>query len=262
MKRLSDKMKKVLITGIVIGAIGGIAITLAAAKRVVNLHEEKLTTQNQELEKENKEMSGKLQKQEAVTDSAKQLAGNGDGWALALINDSHPLATDYAPELTEIETERSVDSRIAADLEEMLSDAQAEGLSMYVASAYRSYDQQREVFNATMQDWISQGYTPIDAYDETAKSVAVPGTSEHASGLAVDIIASAYEELDDAQGDTPEQKWLAEHCAEYGFILRYPPEKADVTGIIYEPWHYRYVGKEAAKEMTDKGLTLEEYLEE
>ena len=124
------------------------------------------------------------------------------------------------------------------------------------------YQQQREVFNTTMQDWIVQGYGPMDAYDETKKSVAVPGTSEHATGLAVDIIASDYEELDEAQGDTPEQKWLMEHWAEYGFILRYPPEKADVTGIIYEPWHYRYVGKEAAKEITEKGLTLEEYLEQ
>ena len=133
---------------------------------------------------------------------------------------------------------------------------------MYVASAYRSYEQQREVFNSTMQDWIVQGYNPLDAYDATKKSVAVPGTSEHATGLAVDIIASAYEALDEAQGDTPEQKWLMEHCAEYGFILRYPSDKAEVTGIIYEPWHYRYVGKEAAQEITEKGLTLEEYLEQ
>ena len=131
---------------------------------------------------------------------------------------------------------------------------------MYVASAYRSYDDQRTVFNATMHDWINQGYTPLNAYDETKKSVAVPGTSEHATGLCVDIIASYYQELDDAQGDTAEQQWLMEHCWEYGFILRYPEDKADITGIIYEPWHYRYVGAEAAKEIHEQDLTLEEYL--
>nr|WP_330382165.1 M15 family metallopeptidase [Mediterraneibacter massiliensis] len=259
---MSKKIKRILIMGLAAGVLFGILLTIAAAKHVVDSHEEKLTAQNQKLETENKELKSKLQKETAVEASAEILAGDKEGWALALVNDSHPLATDYVPELTEIDTERSVDKRIAEDLEKMMQDAQDEGLSMYVASAYRSYEQQREVFNTTMQDWIVQGYGPMDAYDETKKSVAVPGTSEHATGLAVDIIASDYEELDEAQGDTPEQKWLMEHCAEYGFILRYPPEKADVTGIIYEPWHYRYVGKEAAKEITEKGLTLEEYLEQ
>ena len=177
------------------------------------------------------------------------------------MNEGHPLDTAYVPaEMTEIESERSVDSRIADELKQMLSDAKDAGLSMYVASAYRSYEKQREVFNNTMQDWISQGYSPLNAYDETKKSVAVPGTSEHATGLAVDIISSEYEELDDRQGDTEEQKWLMEHCWEYGFILRYPPEKSDVTKIVYEPWHYRYVGKEAAKEITEQNITLEEYV--
>ena len=155
-----------------------------------------------------------------------------------------------------------MDARIREPLDRMLADAEAAGLSMYVASAYRSYEDQRTVFNATMQDWIYQGYTPLNSYDETKKSVAVPGTSEHATGLAVDIIASEYEALDDRQGETAEQQWLMEHCWEYGFILRYPPEKADVTGIIFEPWHYRYVGEAAAKEIHEQDITLEEYLGE
>ena len=197
----------------------------------------------------------------AAEDSASLLSSNSENWAIALVNEGHPLDTAYVPaEMTEIESERSVDSRIADELKQMLSDAKDAGLSMYVASAYRSYEKQREVFNNTMQDWISQGYSPLNAYDETKKSVAVPGTSEHATGLAVDIISSEYEELDDRQGDTEEQKWLMEHCWEYGFILRYPPEKSDVTKIVYEPWHYRYVGKEAAKEITEQNITLEEYV--
>ena len=111
-----------------------------------------------------------------------------------------------------------------------------------------------------MVTWITQGYTPLEAYEETAKSVAIPGTSEHATGLALDITSAEFPELDDRQAETAESQWLADNCWKYGFILRYPPEKSEITKIVYEPWHYRYVGKEAAKEITEQGVTLEEYL--
>lgn len=255
------KTKKLLLLGAGAGLALGVLITLLAAKSVVDSHERTLKAANAELTKENEVLKEKAAKTDAVQNSAELLAGDSEGWALALVNESHPLDTSYEPaELTEIESDRSVDSRIAEDLKQMLKDAQAEGLKMYVASAYRAYDKQREVFNATMQDWINKGYNPLNSYDETKKSVAVPGTSEHATGLAVDIISSEYEELDDRQAETDEQKWLMEHCWEYGFILRYPQDKADITGIIFEPWHYRYVGKDAAKEITEKGVTLEEYI--
>ena len=179
-----------------------------------------------------------------------------------LVNEEHPLDASYVPEkLTEISPGYQVDDRIVPELQQMLDDGTAQGLSMYVTSAYRSYDQQIETFNASMQNRLNQKMTPLEAYQETSTSVALPGTSEHATGLAVDIISTSYGELDDRQGDTAEQKWLMEHCWEYGFILRYPPEKSDITGIIYEPWHYRYVGKDAAREITEQGITLEEYLE-
>ena len=113
-----------------------------------------------------------------------------------------------------------------------------------------------------MLNWIYQGKTPLDAYDETKQSVAVPGTSEHATGLAMDITSSTYQELDDEQENTDEAKWLKANCANYGYILRYPTNKSDVTGIVYEPWHFRYVGKTAAKEIMKQGITLEEYLEQ
>lgn len=255
------RTRRILLTGAGFGLAVGVIVTFVAAKAVIDRQEEQLTAENTELKQQNKELALQAQKVSAVEDSAELLAGDTDGWCLALVNEGHPLDTDYEPaELTEIDSERSVDSRIAESLQNMLDDGEAAGLSMYVASGYRSYDKQREVFNSTMQDWINQGYTPLNAYDETKKSVAVPGTSEHATGLAVDIISSEYEELDDRQGDTDEQKWLMEHCWEYGFILRYPEEKADITGIIYEPWHYRYVGEDAAKEITEQGITLEEYI--
>lgn len=181
---------------------------------------------------------------------------------LALVNEEYPLAKDYTPaSLTKLDEKCSCGyknlRRAGAD------DRRCEtgGAEFICDTAYRSYDRQREVFDTTMKDWISKGYSPLDAYDETKKSVAVPGTSEHATGLAVDIISGQYTGLDDKQGDTAEQEWLMAHCQEYGFILRFPKDKSNVTGIVYEPWHYRYVGKEAAKKITEQGITLEEYLQ-
>lgn len=259
--RVSERMKKVFLLGGVLGAAAGILFTLLVANGTISKKEEISAAKLSELTKENEELVLQQRKTKAADNNAELLAGDEEGWALALVNEDHPLDTSYVPaQMTEVESERSVDSRIYEELDKMLSDGAAQGLSMYVASAYRSYEQQRDVFDATMREWINKGYSPLDAYDETSQSVAVPGTSEHATGLCVDIIASEYEELNDQQGDTPEQKWLMEHCWEYGFILRYPPEKADITGIIYEPWHYRYVGKEAAKEITEQNITLEEYL--
>ena len=263
--RQNDRVRQVrrykMLLCVAAGVAAGVLITFIAAKGVLSEHEQTLTTQTEALEKENEDLRTQVSKTEAVEDSASLLSSASENWAIALVNEGHPLDTSYVPaEMTEIESERSVDSRIADDLKQMLSDAKDAGLSMYVASAYRSYEKQREVFNNTMQDWISQGYSPLNAYDETKKSVAVPGTSEHATGLAVDIISSEYEALDDRQGDTEEQKWLMEHCWEYGFILRYPSDKSGVTNIVYEPWHYRYVGKEAAKEITEQNITLEEYV--
>ena len=260
---LDQRLKRVFLGGGLIGAAAGILFTVLIANIIISGKEAGFEKQQTKLEKEKEELQSQANKVNAVHNNAELLAGGEDGWALALVNETHPLDTSYAPaELYEVESERSVDARIREPLDRMLADAEAAGLSMYVASAYRSYDQQRTVFNATMQDWVNQGYTPLNAYDETKKSVAVPGTSEHATGLAVDIIASEYEALDDGQGETAEQQWLMEHCWEYGFILRYPPEKADVTGIIYEPWHYRYVGETAAKEIHEQNITLEEYLGE
>lgn len=260
--KMNQRLKKLFLAGIILGTAAGILFTVLIAGNILSKKEAAYKEVNADLEKKNQELQLQIDKNEAAHNNTEVLAGNEDGWSLILVNEEHPLASDYVPqEMVEVESERSVDVRIMEDLQQMLDDAAAEGLSMYVASAYRSYEQQWDVFNATMQDWISQGYQPLDAYAETEKSVAVPGTSEHATGLAVDIIASEYEALDDQQGETAEQQWLMEHCWDYGFILRYPPEKADVTGIIYEPWHYRYVGKEAAKEIHEKNITLEEYIE-
>ena len=99
-----------------------------------------------------------------------------------------------------------------------------------------------------------------EAEELAADEVARPGTSEHQLGLAVDIISNAHPDLDEGWAETEEAVWLKEHCAEYGFILRYPPDKSDITGIVWEPWHFRYVGEEAAVYIMENDLCLEEYL--
>ena len=142
----------------------------------------------------------------------------------------------------------------------MMDDARAEGLSPMICSSYRTWDKQRTLYDNETKRYMAQGYSKEEAEKEAAKWVAVPGTSEHQTGLAVDIVAQSYQILDKKQEDTPEQRWLMENSYKYGFILRFPTDKSKITGINYEPWHYRYVGKEAAKEIYERGICLEEYL--
>ena len=254
------KMKKYGI-GAALGLVTGVLITVLAAACILSEERTEASAAQAELTAENEELKEQIRKEKAVEENTQTLAADADGWQLILVNHDHPLDASYTPEkLKEISPGYQVDERIFSDLKQMMEDGAAQGLSMYVTSAYRSYSQQTDTFNASMQNRLNKKMTPLQAYQETSTSVAVPGTSEHATGLAVDIISTAYDELDDRQGDTAEQKWLMEHCWEYGFILRYPPEKSDITGIIYEPWHYRYVGRDAAKEITEQGITLEEYL--
>ena len=182
-------------------------------------------------------------------------------WYLVLVNFENPMEEGYKPELVEVESGYQVDSRIAKAAKKMLNDAYRDGMRIDVCSAYRSVDKQEQVFNESLKQRLNQGMNYWDAFEDNRKSVAEPGTSEHALGLALDLISSQYTKLDTAQENTKEAKWLKENCYKYGFILRYPPEKTDITGIIYEPWHYRYVGVEDATKIMELGITLEEYLE-
>lgn len=183
-------------------------------------------------------------------------------WNMVLVNWQNKMEDGYEPELAELQKNYYVDERILDAAKQMLADAQKEGLHVILCSAYRSVERQESLFNDSMKEKIKDGMSYVEAYQETAKSIAVPGTSEHALGLALDLISNQYDELDEGQEDTKEAKWLAENCYKYGFILRYPPEKTAITGIIYEPWHYRYVGVEDATKITELGITLEEYLGE
>ncbi len=263
LKKYERRLKKVLLFGFVSGIVICFLVGSIVNRIRISGLEKKYKDQITTLEDEKKQLSSEVKNsvtEEEQNNSADTLSSGENGWCLVLVNEVHPLDTEYQPELAQIVEGKFVDARILDDLSEMLEDAVGEGLNMYICSAYRDYESQREVFNTTMVDWINQGKSPLEAYEETKKSVAVPGTSEHATGLALDITSAEYGELDEKQADTAEAKWLAENCWKYGFILRYPPEKSAITGIVFEPWHYRYVGKDVAKEITEKDITLEEYL--
>lgn len=181
-------------------------------------------------------------------------------WNLTLVNASHPLPEDFAVVTKTLVNGEGFDARAFDALTEMLGDCQAAGLQPLVCSAYRSTQTQEVLFQRQVDYYMAGGSSSEDAYAAAAKEIAVPGTSEHSLGLAADIVDAAHQVLDRSQENTAVQKWLMEHCWEYGFILRYPNDKSEITEIIYEPWHYRYVGKEDAKAIADSGLCLEEYL--
>lgn len=185
----------------------------------------------------------------------------GENWALRLVNADHPLPDGFAvPELTQLRSGQAVDSRAYPDLQRMMDDARAVGLQPVICSSCRSWEEQEQLFEQEVQNWINRGYIREEAEGKAATWVARPGASEHQTGLALDIVDLSYQTLDEGQEDTPVQRWLMEHCADYGFILRYPTGKSALTGVSYEPWHYRYVGVEVAQAIMEQGLCLEEYL--
>ena len=196
---------------------------------------------------------------ETIQESLQSQEQSGD-WRLLLVNRWNPMPEAYAVTLKKLPNGLQVDERVYDDLTAMLTDCQKAGLRPVVCSAYRTKQTQTRLHNNKIARLQAAGYSKEAAVREAGRWVAVPGTSEHQTGLAVDLVASSYQVLDRKQEQTAEQKWLMEHCWEYGFILRYPSDKSAVTGIGYEPWHYRYVGRETSKAIQDSGLCLEEYL--
>ena len=182
-----------------------------------------------------------------------------------LINPWNYLSKDYKPDLVTLSTsiaieDMRVDKVCYDDLVQMMRDCNRECPEACVVSAYRTWAHQERNFTRKVQKYLDQGYPQEEAERLAAMVNARPGTSEHQTGLAVDIIDTRLWRLIEEQEDQPAQKWLMENSWKYGFILRYQKGKTDITGVIYEPWHYRYVGKEAAKAIYESGLTLEEYL--
>lgn len=181
-------------------------------------------------------------------------------WNLLLVNPWNPIPENYEPELTYLRNGQAVDSRCYPELQQMMDDCRTAGLEPLICASYRTMEKQEALFEDKEARLIREGYPENEVEDEAAKVVAYPGTSEHQLGLALDIVDVSYQQLDTEQENTPVQQWLMKNSWKYGFVLRYPADKSDITGIIYEPWHYRYVGKEAAAEIYENKLCLEEYL--
>lgn len=192
-------------------------------------------------------------------EKAKDAAAWEEDWAVLLVNNRHPIPEDYEFTLGRIMGSLQCDERIIPDLMEMLQSAKEDGISLEICSPYRSDERQVMLFERKVNYYMRRGMSYIDAYKSAAQVVNVPGTSEHQIGLALDIYTGSYRTLDEGFGETKEGIWLREHCSEYGFILRYPKGKEYITGIEYEPWHFRYVGKNVAKEIMEQDITLEEY---
>lgn len=169
-------------------------------------------------------------------------------WNLLLVNQWNAIPDDFDVRTVEVEDGYVIDERILEPLKEMLSDCRDAGYSPKLVSTFRTRETQQYLYDHT----------------SNKADTALPGHSEHECGLAADIIDAGSlgwnDPLIDEQEDMPAQKWLMEHCQDYGFILRYPKGKEDITGIIYEPWHYRYVGKEYSKEIMEKGMCLEDFI--
>lgn len=216
----------------------------------------------QQAEKENQE--AKAVKGEE--DDGLKLADESekDQWYLKLVNAKNPMTQEDVPEVATETIDSNgyqVDARIMDDLEDMFAAARADGRNPVICSAFRAWDIQEYLYQNKIQRVMAEeGLSEEEATEEAGTVVAVPGTSEHQIGLALDIVSSEYMNLDEKQMETEDQQWLMENSWKYGFILRYPLDKSDITGIIFEPWHYRYVGKEAAKEIYEQDITLEEYL--
>ena len=187
--------------------------------------------------------------------------GGGEApWNLLLVNDWNPLPAGYDSDVSfsTVSGGKQVDSRIIDAVNRMLNDAAAYDLA--VVSAYRPKEEQNTLYWRKVQQYTDKGYSDLEAQKVGGTIVKRPGFSEHNCGLAMDVGGSGDYTLEQTFANTPAYAWLIEHCADYGFILRFPEGKEDITGVIYEPWHYRYVGEEAARYIMDNDLCLEEYL--
>ena len=180
---------------------------------------------------------------------------------MVLANRNSVLPEDFTVEQTETVGEALVDARIAEALRQMVDDAAAADIRLKPTNGYRSVARQKELWDARVQKLMSEnGMSKADAEIRALDYTSRAGTSDHNTGLGLDIVSEDHPAKDMAYADTAAAAWLLEHAADYGFILRYPSDKTDITGMDFEPWHYRYVGTEQAQLIKASGLCLEEYL--
>ena len=215
---------------------------------------------------ENQDLLTKEEEQREDTDLSEEqtedIEFDEKDWKIILINKQHPIPEDYTFTLGNIKTMKGTmkcDERIIEELLSMMQNAKKDGVNLAICSPYRDLKYQELLFDRKIVNYMDKGMTYLEAYKLASQAVTLPGASEHQVGLAIDIVCDTYQLLDEGFGDTDAGIWLAEHCNEYGFILRYPKGKEYITSIEYEPWHFRYVGKDAAAIIMEQGLCLEEF---
>ena len=260
---------KTIVTIALIGLLGvGTAAGIFLSDRSQQQEPPSADIQQEEKEEAPVESSSQKEEQEQSSQETKQqqlaeeFAKEKEEYYLLLANAENPLPQDWSIQTEEVQNGYEMDKRAPPAMREMIQAAKEDGVELMLCSAYRSVEKQQQLFDRSQQAYMAQGMSEEEAYAKTATETAIPGTSEHQTGLAADIVTPTYQMLDAGFADTPAGQWLSEHAAEYGFVLRYPQDKQEVTGIIYESWHYRFVGKTHAKLMKESGLCLEEYLQQ
>ena len=183
---------------------------------------------------------------------------NSENWATTLISKKYPLGKTYSPTLAPVIEGSSVtaDTKVSDAYKLMYADALKQGIVLTPYSAYCSYSRQQTNYENKVQAFILQGMTEDEAKANAEKRIEPAGCSENGAGLSVDIVSASA-----GFASTDEYKWLVNNAHKYGFVLRYPEDKTDITGMIYQPWHWRYVGIDVATEMKANNLCLEEYLQ-
>lgn len=208
-------------------------------------------------------------KQEPVSEYEYAYAGfnpsvavvNSEKWNLLLVNQDYILPENFTVKTAEVKGGgQSLDYRVVPYYNDMVTAAEADGISLIPVSGYRSRERQHNNFERKIKYYTDLGYGKAEATRIASEIVLMPGTSEHNAGLAMDLGTNGNYTLDENFAKTDAFKWLSEHAADYGFILRYESDTKHITKITYEPWHWRYVGVKAAKEIKASGVTLEEYL--
>lgn len=232
------------------------------AERKAKEEEEKRAAAAKEHQELYNEYLACMEKAKALEKTLADADSGPSAWNTVLCNPSHALPDGYIDSISfkNIYGRFKVDERIYYNVKAMFLAAELDGIDLSMVSAFRDIDLQTRNFNNKKNYYMDRGMTEEEAYAKTATIIAVPGTSEHHTGLALDILTPSYMELTEGFDRTKAYEWLSSHCTEFGFILRYAKDKRDVTKIIYEPWHYRFVGIENARKITASGLCYEEYL--
>ncbi len=236
-------------------------VVLAVDRADLRKQVDTLTAQMQQNQGGSVDANGSEVTSSGYTASQLQAMEEVNKWYLKLVNYENVLPSDSSIETEKINSKyarshHEFDVRAMDALKNMCVAAEQDGIDLFVISPYRTYNTQAGLYNAEVQEWLDAGYSQEAAEDKAATIVARPGTSEHNLGLAAD-----FNSVEESFDQTATFRWLKNNAEKYGFIMRYPKDKQDITKVIYEPWHYRYVGVEHAKAINQLGYCLEEYVE-